>query len=98
VPDTIDFLERLGQDARLRHATDDEIRTALADAGIDPAAREAIVDGDQRSLEAQLAARASVCCLIWAPLRPQEEEEDDAPQDVPQGQDGPKSQQQRRVA
>ena len=95
--DTIDFLERLGQDARLRHATDDEIRAALADAGIDPAVGEAVVTGDQRALATGLAARTNVCCLIWAPLRPQEEEEKDAPQDVPPQNHGPKSQQ-RRVA
>lgn len=92
--DTIDFLERLGSDARLRHATDEEIRTTLANAGIDPAVAEAIVRGDLGTLATHLAARTDVCCLIYAPRREEEEEEEeeDSPQDVPQPDDGPKSQ------
>ena len=92
VPDTIDFLERLGQDAALRDATDDALRTALADAAIDPAMVEAIVAGDHRTLAIQLAARTDVCCLVYAPRRQDDEEEEEPPQDVPQQDHGPKSQ------
>lgn len=50
----IDFLERFGQPAHLRHATDEAVAEALRNAGIEPAVRAAIVDRDQRALEALL--------------------------------------------
>ncbi len=96
----IDFLEKLGQDAQLRHASESEICAALAAAGIEPAAASAILAGDRETLEKQLAARGELCCLIYAPRREEEEEEegeeeheDDAPD-----QSEPKSRLVRRVA
>jgi hypothetical protein len=95
VPDIIDFLERLGQDSGLRHATDGEIRAALAGVGIDPAVGAAVAAGDERELRMLLSARRDVCCLIFVPVREDEEEEEQP--DEPQKDDTPKSQQ-RRVA
>ena len=60
----IDFLQRLGQDADLRHAPRMELELALAEAGIDPALREALLGSDQRKLEDLLGANTNVCAMI----------------------------------
>lgn len=73
----IDFLERLGQDAQLRHAADGELEQALIRAQIDPAIREAILRRDQQRLESLLGAAPNVCCMIYSPLRDDEDDEDD---------------------
>lgn len=73
----IDLLERLGKDAQLRHASDNEIERALLGAGIDPAIRDAILRRDQRELEMLLGASANVCCMIATPAQEEREDEDD---------------------
>jgi hypothetical protein len=86
----IDFLECLGKDAQLRHASDPELEQALIRAQIDPAVREAILLRDQRRLESLLGATANVCCAIYAPVRedePEEEEEGDENQQDDGGDD-----------
>jgi len=80
----IDFLESLGQDAKLRHASRDEMERALLNAQIDPELRAAILDADQARLEALLGARANVCCMIHAP----EDDEDEPAEDEPDNDDG----------
>jgi hypothetical protein len=82
----IDFLERLGKDAHLRHASDGELEQALIGAQIDPAVREAILLRDQRQLEALLGATTNVCCVIYAPAREEEDDDDEKQQD--DGEDG----------
>jgi hypothetical protein len=78
----IDFLERMGQDAKLRYAVGEEFATALAAAGIDPAVRAALVNEDRPRLEALLGASANVCSMVHRPEEPDEgesvEEDDDA--------------------
>lgn len=71
----IDFLERLGKDAQLRHASDGALEQALINAHIDPAVREAILLRDQRRLEDLLGANANVCCVIYAPMQEEGDEE-----------------------
>ena len=73
----INFLERFGADADLRHASDEAVNEALRAAGIDPAVRLAIVGKDQGELERLLGADTNVCCMINAPDEEEEEEEDD---------------------
>ena len=72
----IDFLQRLGQDAVLRHAPRTELELALAEAGIDPALRMALLAADQPQLESLLGADTNVCCMV-APPKEEEEDEDD---------------------
>jgi len=60
----IEFLEKLGQDSGLRHASGIELRAALAEAGIEPAVHAAIAAADRNSLETQAGAATNVCCLI----------------------------------
>jgi hypothetical protein len=77
----IDFLERMGQDARLREATGAELDAALTQAGIEPALRTAMFVEDSRALESLLGVTPSMCCLInkedEEEDEPDEEEEDD---------------------
>jgi hypothetical protein len=70
--DVIDFLERLGQDSTLRHATGEQLQGALSD--VEPQLRAALMAGDRKVIEA-LVGTNNVCCMIFAPL--QEEEEGD---------------------
>jgi hypothetical protein len=79
VSEVIEFLERLGSDARLRHASNEEVAQALARAGIeDPAARATILRGDRLTLESLLGAKANVFCGV---LVPEEEERQDEKED-----------------
>jgi hypothetical protein len=80
VSNVIDFLQRLGQDADLRHAPRTELEQALAEAGIDPALRTALLAADQRQLESLLGADTNVCCMV-APPNEEEEEDDDLEED-----------------
>jgi orotate phosphoribosyltransferase len=77
VSNVIDFLERLGQDADLRHATDEAVAEALRNAGIEPALQAAVLDKDQRALEALLGADTNVCCMIFKKEEEEEETEEE---------------------
>lgn len=79
----IDFLERLGQDARLRYACAEELDRALIGAQIDPALREALLGEDRRQLEALLGAATNVCCMVHAP----EDDEDDEAEENEDGEE-----------
>lgn len=96
----IDFLERFGQDADLRHATDEAVAEALRQAGIEPAVRAAIVDRDQQALEALLGADTNVCCMIYKEDEEEEEteeEEEDEDDEHEPDEDKPKSVSSRRL-
>jgi len=67
--DVIEFLERLGQDASLRHAPAAVLEQALRDAQIDPQLREALMRGDQAEVEAVLGVN-NVCCMVYLPVPP----------------------------
>ena len=77
--DPIEFLDRLGGNARLRYAAPGEIEKALDDAGIDPGLRSALLADDALRLGELLGAQRNVCCLIVKPdpAQPDEEEEDE---------------------
>jgi hypothetical protein len=76
VSNVIDFLQRLDQDADLRHAPRAALELALAEADIDPALREALLGADQRKLESLLGADANVCAMV-SPGKKEEKEEDE---------------------
>ena len=82
----IDFLQRLGQDAELRHAPRTALERALAEAGIDPALREALLGADQRKLESLLGADTNVCAMI-SPGKKEEEEDEDLDEDEDDDED-----------
>jgi hypothetical protein len=87
VSNVIDFLERFGQDAGLRHATSDAVAEALKSAGIDPELRAAILAKDQWTLEALLGADTNVCCMTNKPEDEEEEEEEDDEEDEDEDDD-----------
>lgn len=66
MPELVDLLERVGKDARLRHASRAQLDNELASAGIDAGARTALLDGDTARLEALLGASPNVCCMVYA--------------------------------
>lgn len=66
----IDFLERVGHDARLRYASATELELALDGERLDPEMREAILARDFSAFD-RLRGDGQVCCL----LLPAEEEE-----------------------
>lgn len=74
----IGFLEAMGQDAHLRHATHLEANQALAQARVAPELRAAILSGDQSMLEARLGARINLICAL-GPARDDEDQERESP-------------------
>jgi len=77
VSEVIEFLERLGCDARLRHATPEEVAQALAEAGIQDPARTTILRGDRPTLESLLDARPNVFCGVIGPGEEREDESEE---------------------
>jgi len=77
VSNVIDFLQRLDQDADLRHAPRAALELALAEADIDPALREALLGADQRKLESLLGADTNVCAMVSPGKKEEDEEEDE---------------------
>lgn len=92
----IDFLERMGQDARLRQSSPDEVALALANAEIDPALRLAILSKDAQRIEA-LLGQDPFCCLL-VPGEEQEEEEEEESEETPSREGEGISQQLARCA
>lgn len=68
----IGFLVKIGQDAKLRHASDAAMATAMIQEGLSDQEHAAILASDHSALEAALGARTKLICAI-APAR----EEDD---------------------
>ncbi len=73
----IEFLEKMGQDALLRHATPAELDEALIRAGIEPALRAAVLDPDSTLLESLLGANHNIFCAVNVPHEEEEEERED---------------------
>jgi hypothetical protein len=96
VSNVIDFLERFGQDADLRHAPDEAVAEALRSAGIEPALQAAVLDKDQRALEALLGADTNVCCMVFKEDEEEETEEEEGDEDdehePDEAEDKPKAQ------
>lgn len=98
----IDFLERFGQDADLRHATDEAVAEALRNAGIEPALQAAVLDKDQRALEALLGTDTNVCCMVYKEdeeeeEEPEEEDDEDDEHEPDEAQQKPKAVKSRRL-
>ena len=73
--DIIDFLDKCGADAQLRHASTAELTRALASAQIAPFVRKALLGADRRHLEFLVGAQPNVCCLVNVPDDDVEEKE-----------------------
>ena len=81
----IDFLERVGQDARLRQNSRNEVALALANEEVDPELRVAILTKDRQSLEV-LLGQGQHCCLLF-PAEKEEDGEGDEREDTPSRED-----------
>jgi hypothetical protein len=68
----IEFLERMGQDAQLRHATHTNIEKELVSKHIEPMIRSAILAKDSEQIEALLGVNNKLCCLVYAVEKPEE--------------------------
>lgn len=84
----IEFLEKLGSDARLLQAAKDEVALALADAQVEAAASEAILARNVEELYA-LLNQSPLCCLQTVPRREGEEEEEEQEEEGGEGKDQP---------
>jgi hypothetical protein len=87
----IEFLEKMGQDASLRHATPAKLVEALMRSDLNDSEREAILRKDQRLLEAMLDARANVCCMVAKPMREEPDEAEEEKEETEKKDDKPKS-------
>lgn len=77
----IGFLERLGQDEALRHASADELTIALERMELDPAFRAAVLQRDRTRLEVLLQCKATICCGLVRPDEDDEQEEEPSKED-----------------
>jgi hypothetical protein len=73
--DVIGFLEKWGQNARLRHATRTELAQEIQNAGIDPFVQKVLLEADQRRLEFLVGAQPNVCCMVAVPKGDEDLEE-----------------------
>jgi hypothetical protein len=85
VSDIIEFLEKLGADARLRSASATELEAALIRAGLESTLWTALLGMNQSQLESLLGARSNVCCLVAVP---DEEEKPEEEEEQPEEEDG----------
>jgi hypothetical protein len=65
--DVIRFLDRLGHDAALRHATLSELDQVMQAEGLEPTIRSAILQNDTHELATLLGANHDLCCMIHIP-------------------------------
>ncbi|MEV8521332.1 hypothetical protein ABZR86_16175 [Dyella marensis] len=87
--DIIRFLERMGEDVRLRDASAAELELALAQAHLEPEHGAAVLAGDAARLQALLGLGT-----LMAVQLPAEEEEEEEQED--EGEEPPPSEESRR--
>lgn len=85
--DVIDFLERMGQDAKWSYASSEDIGMALTDAEIAPELHASIVGRDQEGL--QLLLGITPICAMYLPGKEDEKEDEDT-EEVPPGEEDDK--------
>ena len=74
--DVIDFLERMGQDAQLRHGSQDELELALSNTELAPELQSAILAKDQAQLETLLGQVPQ--CSVFFTSKEDEEQDDES--------------------
>ena len=86
----ISLLQRLGEDAALRHADRATLERALLEMELDPELRAALLDADPQRLAALLGAPAKVVCAIFPGKTPDDDEDDkdDEPDEDDDKKDG----------
>jgi hypothetical protein len=84
----IDFLERKGKDAQLRHGSSDDVADALEEAQVDTSLRSAILAGDASGLQSLL--KKDTFFSSQMPSEPEEErkeDDEDEDEDIPPQKD-----------
>jgi hypothetical protein len=76
--DTIELLERIGQDAALRHASGDELAQTLTKLRASDGLRQAAISGDSGYLMAELGPRETQTPQIPTHIAPGGEDEEDS--------------------
>lgn len=89
--DIIQFLERMGADARWRHASGETLLLALDEAELDSEHRAAVIVGDVSALQALLG-----CLPFMAVQLPDHEEDEEEQED--ESEEAPASDSLRRTA
>lgn len=79
--DPITLLETIGADADLANASAAQLGESLERAGLEPALRSALLEGNPATLRKLLRAPDIVCCLIDPGKEDEEEEEEDDAED-----------------
>ena len=74
----VDFLERMGQDAHLRHASQNELELMLKGQQIDPEVERAIFANDQSWLNS-LLGQGNVCCAQFPGKEDEDEDTEESP-------------------
>ena len=87
--DSITLLETIGADADLMSASAAQLGESLEHAGLEPALRSALLQGDLATLRKLLRAPDVVCCLIDPGKEEEEEEEDDVEEEDEDDEDEP---------
>lgn len=77
----IDFLEKMGKDAQLRHASQDEVALALEEAHIEASLGAAIIAKSTSELYA-LLHQGPLFCVQSAPGKEEEEEEEESDEEA----------------
>lgn len=84
----IEFLTRLGEDASLRHASDDALAALSNEAGLDAAVGSAVYLRDVEALRNLLGGEIYFSTQMGEPQREEEEPEDDDGDGDGDGEDG----------
>ena len=71
----VDLLERMGQSSRLQSLTEEQLAHELAQTGVEPAVRAAILQQRPHQLEELIGASKNVCCMVHAPQDDEPEEQ-----------------------
>ncbi|WP_266180506.1 hypothetical protein [Dyella humicola] len=79
----IDFLEKMGKDAMLRHASQDDLAQAVAETEIDSAVGAAIIAKSTAELYA-LLQQGPMFCIQSTPGKEDEEEEEEGDEEAPE--------------
>jgi hypothetical protein len=83
--DVIDFLERMGADAQLRHGTQDELELALTTSEVDQEVRSAILAKDKIRLDALLGQGGLFGMMI--PAKEDDDESEHENEETPSHED-----------
>ncbi|MDR6935386.1 hypothetical protein [Luteibacter sp. 3190] len=84
----IEFLERVGSDATLRHADAEALEAALADTDIDEETRAALRDGDRDALHRLIGERPFIVAQMQIGPDHVEAPDDDTDDDNDKDDDG----------